>query len=117
MVTTLALLYLVAFGIQIGDLSLVFLASGFDHTPPVTVTALFSGLLTKVGVYAVIRIYTLLFIQENGDLLNLLLWVAGFTMVTGVLGAAAQYDFRPLAFLSYHQPDWIFIDGIGFIQR
>ncbi len=107
-VTTLALLYLVAFGIKSAIFPLFFWLPASYHTPPVAVTTLFSGLLTKVGVYAVVRVFTLLFIQENSGLHTLLLWVAGFTMVTGVLGAAAQYDFRRL--LSFH-----IVSQIGYL--
>lgn len=108
MVATLAVLYLVAFGIKAAIFPLFFWLPASYHTPPVAVTTLFSGLLTKVGVYAMVRVFTLLFVQENGFLLTLLLWIAGFTMVTGVLGAAAQYDFRRL--LSFH-----IISQIGYL--
>lgn len=107
-VTTLALLYLVAFGIKSAIFPLFFWLPASYHTPPVAVTALFSGLLTKVGIYAMVRVFSLLSIQTNPFLLNLLLWLAGFTMVTGVLGAAAQYDFRRL--LSFH-----IISQIGYL--
>jgi multicomponent Na+:H+ antiporter subunit D len=64
------------------------------------VSALFAGLLTKVGVYAMIRAFTLIFVQDPGFTHGLLLWMAGFTMVTGVLGAAHQRELRRI--LSFH---------------
>jgi multicomponent Na+:H+ antiporter subunit D len=66
------------------------------HTPPVAVTALFSALLSKVAVYVLIRFFTLFF--DHLDILwsNLLLIIAGFTMLTGVLAAAAQMDIRKI---------------------
>jgi multicomponent Na+:H+ antiporter subunit D len=63
------------------------------------VSALFAGLLTKVGVYALIRIVTL-FWPEPGLLHQGLLWVACLTMLIGVLGAAAQKEIRRI--LSFH---------------
>jgi hypothetical protein len=36
------------------------------HTPPVAVSAVFAGLLTKVGVYALIRVFTLIFVGDTG---------------------------------------------------
>jgi multicomponent Na+:H+ antiporter subunit D len=116
-VTTLALLFLVAFGIKSAIFPLFFWLPASYHTPPVAVTALFSGLLTKVGVYAIVRVFTLLFTQESGFLHPLLLWIAGFTMVTGVLGAAAQYDFRRL--LSFHIVSQIgyLLMGLGLFSR
>lgn len=116
-VTTLAVLYLVAFGIKAAIFPLFFWLPASYHTPPVAVTTLFSGLLTKVGVYAVVRVFTLLFVQDNEFLLTLLLWIAGFTMVTGVLGAVAQHDVRRL--LSFHIISQIgyLIMGLGLFTR
>ncbi|WP_409331232.1 Na+/H+ antiporter subunit D [Trujillonella humicola] len=61
-------------------------------TAPAPVTAVFAGLLTKVGVYAIIRTQTLLF--PGGALDELLMWAALATMVIGILGAVAQTDIR-----------------------
>jgi multicomponent Na+:H+ antiporter subunit D len=94
MVTTLAILFFVAFGIKAAVFPLFFWLPASYHTPPVAVSAIFAGLLTKVGVYAMIRVFTLLFIQDPGYTHRLILLVAGLTMIAGVLGALAQTDFR-----------------------
>lgn len=107
-VTLIAVLFLVAFGIKSAIFPLFFWLPASYHTPPVAITALFSGLLTKVGVYALFRVFTLLFIEDTGYTHTLLLVIAGFTMVTGVFGAAAQTDFRRL--LSFH-----IISQIGYL--
>lgn len=99
-VTLVAILFLIAFGIKAAAFPLFFWLPASYHTPPVTVTALFSGLLTKVGVYALLRTFTLLFVQDVAFTHTVLLVMAGATMVSGVLGAAAQTDFRRL--LSFH---------------
>ena len=57
-------------------------------TAPAPVTAVFAGLLTKVGVYAIIRVQTLLF--PDSPLHGLLMWAALLTMVIGILGAVSQ---------------------------
>jgi multicomponent Na+:H+ antiporter subunit D len=98
--TTLAMLFLVAFGIKAAIFPLFFWLPASYHTPPVAVSAIFAGLLTKVGVYALIRVFTLLFVQEVSFTHNLILIIAGLTMVTGVLGAAAQNEIRRI--LSFH---------------
>jgi multicomponent Na+:H+ antiporter subunit D len=64
------------------------------HTPPAAVAAVFAGLLTKVGVYALMRVFTLLFVHRPDYTHTLLLIVAGLTMVTGMLGALPQRYFR-----------------------
>lgn len=63
-------------------------------TAPSLVTAVFAGLLTKVGVYAIIRARYVLF---PVDRLDGVLMVAGImTMVMGILGAMAQNDIKRL---------------------
>ena len=61
-------------------------------TAPAPVTAVFAGLLTKVGIYAIIRTQTLLFPQSRFE--DLLLWAALLTMIVGILGAIAQDDIK-----------------------
>jgi multicomponent Na+:H+ antiporter subunit D len=99
-VTPVALLFLVAFGIKAAVFPLFFWLPAAYHTPPPAVSALFAGLLTKVGVYALIRTFTLLFTAETGLTHGLLAVIAALTMVTGVLGAIAQSDVRRI--LSFH---------------
>jgi multicomponent Na+:H+ antiporter subunit D len=99
-VDALAMLFLVAFGIKAAVFPLFFWLPASYHTPPAAVSAVFAGLLTKVGVYALIRVFTLVFAERPGFAPDLILWVAGLTMVTGVLGAAAQGEFRRI--LSFH---------------
>ncbi|MCS3902923.1 multicomponent Na+:H+ antiporter subunit D [Methylohalomonas lacus] len=100
LVTVIAMLFLVSFGIKSAAFPLFFWLPASYHTPPVAVSALFAGLLTKVGVYALFRFFTLLFDHDVGYTHEILLWMAGFTMITGVLGAAAQYEIRRI--LSFH---------------
>lgn len=69
------------------------------HVAWTPVSALFAGLLTKVGVYALIRLVTLMW-PEYGAVHEVLLWVACATMLVGVLGAAAQNEVRRI--LSFH---------------
>jgi len=106
--TALALMFLVAFGIKAAVFPLFFWLPASYHTPPVAVSALFSGLLTKVGVYALIRVFTRLFVQDVGYTHTLILVIAGLTMITGVLGAVAQTEVRRI--LSFH-----IISQIGYM--
>ncbi|SDY06181.1 multisubunit sodium/proton antiporter, MrpD subunit (TC 2.A.63.1) [Geodermatophilus africanus] len=83
---------LIAFGIKAAVFPLSAWLPDSYPTAPAPVTAVFAGLLTKVGVYAIIRTQTLLF--PGGALDDLLLWAALATMVVGILGAVAQSDLR-----------------------
>jgi len=90
--TALAALFLLVFGIKAALFPLHFWLPDAYPTAPSPVTAIFAGLLTKVGVYAIFRTQTLLF---RGDLPRSLFFViAGATMLVGVLGAIAQQDVR-----------------------
>jgi multicomponent Na+:H+ antiporter subunit D len=100
LLTAVAVMFIVAFGIKSAVFPLFFWLPASYHTPPVAVSAIFSGLLTKVGVYALIRVFTLIFTHDIGYTHTILLWIAGLTMVTGVLGAAAQNEMRRI--LSFH---------------
>ncbi len=99
-VAAVSVLFLTAFGIKSGLFPLFFWLPASYHTPPVAVSAIFSGLLTKVGVYALIRTFTLIFPFDNSGIQELVLAAAALTMITGVLGAAAQSDIRRI--LSFH---------------
>ncbi len=94
-----SLLLIVVFGIKAGLFPLFFWLPDSYPTAPTAITAVFAGLLTKVGVYAIIRSQTLLF-PADAQQGTLLLVVAGLTMVVGVLGAIAQDDLRRM--LSFH---------------
>ncbi len=98
--TAVAMIFMAAFGIKSALFPMFFWLPASYHTPSVSVTALFSGLLTKVGVAALIRTFTLVFPLDGGYLSGVLLVVAVLTMVTGVLGAAARFDFRRI--LTFH---------------
>lgn len=100
LVTAVALMFIVAFGIKSAVFPLFFWLPAAYHTPSVSVSAIFSALLTKVGVYALIRVFTLIFTEDVAYTHTLLLIIAGVTMLTGVLGAAAQNEFRRI--LSFH---------------
>ncbi|MBW3613289.1 MAG: Na+/H+ antiporter subunit D, partial [Chloroflexi bacterium] len=92
--TTVAMLLLIVFGIKAAIFPLFFWLPASYHTPPVVVSAIFAGLLTKVGVYALIRTFTLLFVDDVGFTHGLLLAIAGLTMVVGAVGAVTQQDLR-----------------------
>ncbi|HEX5367279.1 MAG TPA: Na+/H+ antiporter subunit D [Acidimicrobiales bacterium] len=91
--SALAVLMLVVFGIKAAIFPLYFWLPDSYPTAPSPVTAILAGLLTKVGVYAIIRTQTLLFPAETRPA-TLLLVLAAATMLVGVLGAIAQGDVK-----------------------
>nr|WP_298985052.1 Na+/H+ antiporter subunit D [uncultured Micrococcus sp.] len=102
----LHVMLLVGFAIKAAVFPLSFWLPDSYPTAPAPVTAVFAGLLTKVGVYAMIRTETLLFPGEHVN--DLLLVVAGLTMIVGILGALAQTDIKRI--LSF-----ILVSHIGYM--
>lgn len=103
---TLTALYILAFSMKAAAFPLNFWLPASYHTPRIVVSALFAGLLTKVGIYGLIRICAMLFPAERALLSPVLAFAAVLTMLTGTLGALAQTDTRRL--LGY-----LIISGIG----
>lgn len=97
--TGFSLLLIAVFGIKAGIFPLFFWLPDSYPTAPNAVTAIFAGLLTKVGVYAIIRTQLLLFPTDSQQG-TVLLIVAGATMLAGVLGALANDDLQRI--LSFH---------------
>jgi multicomponent Na+:H+ antiporter subunit D len=100
LMTTVAMLFVMAFGLKAGAFPLFFWLPAAYHTPPTAIAAVFAGLLTKVGVYALLRVFSLIFIQDVAATHHLILIMACCTMVVGVLGAAVQTAVRRI--LAFH---------------
>jgi multicomponent Na+:H+ antiporter subunit D len=113
LVQAVAGLFVVSFGIKAAVFPLYFWLPASYHTPPVPVSAIFAGLLTKVGVYALVRVCTLVFVSES--VYRLLLVLAGLTMVAGVLGAVSQFHIRRI--LGFHIVSQIgyMVMGLGLL--
>ena len=90
----LNLLLLLAFCVKAAVFPLSFWLPDSYPTAPAPVTAVFAGLLTKVGIYAIIRTQTLLF--PDSPLSVPLMVVAFLTLLVGILGALAQADIKRL---------------------
>ncbi len=103
---TLSALFLLAFSMKAAAFPLNFWLPASYHAPGPGVSALFAGLLTKVGVYSLIKVLVLLLGPQSANLSAVVAWMAGLTMVVGALGALAQSEMRRLL-------NWLVIAGIG----
>ncbi|MEU0161644.1 Na+/H+ antiporter subunit D [Streptomyces sp. NPDC006261] len=84
-------------------------------TAPAPVTAVFAGLLTKVGVYCMMRTETLLF--PGNRIGDLLMAVALASMIIGILGAVAQTDLKRLLSFTLVSHIGFMVFGIGLATR
>lgn len=105
-VITLACLFLFAFGMKAAAFPVQFWLPAAYHTPRASTAGLFAALLTKVGIYAILRVLVMLMPGPLEQLSLLVAAIAAATMLFGALGALAERDLRRL-------PGFVLISGIG----
>jgi multicomponent Na+:H+ antiporter subunit D len=113
--TAVAGFFLFAFSSKAGLVPVFFWLPTSYANPAIPVSALFSGLLTKVGVYALYRVFGTIFQAELQRYGTLILIIAALTMVVGVMGAMAQVNVRRI--LSFHIISQVgyMIMGLGLV--
>lgn len=107
LLTAVAFLFLIVFSLKAG-LLLFFWLPGSYSAPPTAIAAIFAALLTKVGVYGIIRIFSLIFYHEPQTTHLFIGILAAITMVLGAMGAVAYGDIKRI--ITYNV-----LIGIGFI--
>ncbi|MGI6225600.1 MAG: Na+/H+ antiporter subunit D [Peptococcales bacterium] len=106
-ITTIAVLFLIVFSLK-AALFLYFWLPGSYSAAPTAIAAIFGALLTKVGIYAIFRMFTLVFYHQPEITHTIMGILAGLTMLLGGIGAIAYWDIRKI--LAYNV-----IIGVGFI--
>lgn len=94
--TVIAVLFLIVFGLKGGIFPLYFWLPGSYYAPPAPVLAIFGALLTKVGVYSIMRTFSLFFHHDIGFTHQLLNILAIITIIVGVIGAIAYWDLKKI---------------------
>lgn len=108
LLTTVAFLFLIVFGMK-AALFLFFWLPGSYSAPPTAIAAIFAALLTKVGIYALFRTFTLVFYHEP-QITHFIIGILGaLTMILGAIGAIAYWEIKKV--LTYNV-----IVGVGFIM-
>ncbi|GAF21789.1 LOW QUALITY PROTEIN: Na(+) H(+) antiporter subunit D [Bacillus sp. JCM 19047] len=107
LLTTIAIVLLLVFSLKAG-LLLYFWLPGSYGAPPMGIAALFGALLTKVGIYALFRVFTLLFYHEPDITHTLIGIMLILTMIGGSIGAIAYNDLRKI--IAYNV-----VIAVGFI--
>lgn len=116
-IPVIAALLFCAFSIKAAVFPFYFWLPASYHTLPIAVVTLFSALLSKVGIYVLIRVFTLIFPQETMAGQPLILAAAGLTMLFGALGAVAQPELRRLlAFCVISQIGYLLM-GLGLLTQ
>ncbi|MBP3951346.1 Na+/H+ antiporter subunit D [Bacillus suaedae] len=108
LITVIALLFLIVFGMKAAIFPLFFWLPGAYSAPPPVISAIFAGLLTKVGIYAIYRVFTIIF-YHHPDVTHYTIGIlAAITMIVGAVGAIAYNDIHKI--LVYNV-----VAGVGFI--
>jgi multicomponent Na+:H+ antiporter subunit D len=106
--TTLGILLFIVFATKGALFPLYFWLPRSYSVPPTVISALFGALLTKVGIYSILRVFTLIFVFDS-FIHDLFLWMAAFTMLLGVLGALSTHNVKLI--IAYN-----IIPAIGFMM-
>jgi len=114
--TAVTSVMLVVFALKTAAFPLFFwLPDTYPVVPP-GINGFFAGLLTKVGVYSLLRVFVMVFRQPGHEFsLNIILFMSGFTMLLGVLGAMCQWEIRKI--LSWHIISQVgyMVMGVGLV--
>ncbi|UCZ54452.1 Na+/H+ antiporter subunit D [Bacillus shivajii] len=113
LLTVIAILFLIVFGLKGALVPLHFWLPNAYFGPPTAVAALLGGLLTKVGVYSIMRTNTLIFTHDQDFTLNIILILAGVTMFIGVIGAVSKFDFKKILAIHIISQVGYMIMGLG----
>ena len=93
-ITVIAVMFLMVFGLKAAIFPLYFWLPTSYAAAPIPVLALFGALLTKVGIYAITRTYTLFFVHDVSYTHDLLMALAVLTIIAGCIGALAYFDVK-----------------------
>lgn len=84
--------------------------------PNPVVSALFGALLTKVGIYSILRVFSLIFVHEP-MVQQLFLWLAGLSMIFGVIGALSTYNVKLIIVYNIIPAVGFMLMGIGLLSE
>lgn len=94
--TVIAILFLIVFGMKGSFFPLHFWLPGSYNAPPIAILTVFGALLTKVGIYSILRTYTIIFPYEPAITHAILGTLSILTILVGVIGAIAYWDVKKI---------------------
>src|SRR5699024_4542013 len=94
--TTIAIVLFFVFATKAALFPLYYWMPKSYVVPNPVVSALFGALLTKVGIYAIIRVFTLIFDIDISFTRGFFLAIAGLSMIFGVIGALSTNNIKLL---------------------
>lgn len=113
LISVVSMLFLVVFGIKGAVFPLYIWLPKVHTVAAAPVSSIFSGLLIKVGVCAMVRTFTLIFVHDAQFTHTVIMIVGVITMFFGVFGAVSQMNYKSI--LAYHSVSQVgyMIAGLG----
>lgn len=106
--TTIAIMFFFVFATKAAVFPLYYWLPHPYSSPNPVVSALFGALLTKVGIYSILRTFTLIFNHDLQLTHTLFIYLAAFTMLFGVIGALSTNNIKLI--IAYN-----IIPAVGFM--
>ncbi|WP_100011895.1 Na+/H+ antiporter subunit D [Lentibacillus sediminis] len=106
--TTVGILFFFVFATKAALFPLYYWLPHSYIQPNPVISALFGALLTKVGIYSILRVFSLIFVHRLDITHELFIWIAILSMIFGVIGALSTNNIKLI--IAYN-----IIPAIGFI--
>src|SRR5699024_2156578 len=115
--TAIGILLFFVFGTKAALFPLYYWMPKSYIVPNPVISALFGALLTKVGIYSILRVFTLIFIHEINLTHEMFIWIAGLSMVFGIIGALSTNNIKLIVAYNVIPAIGFIIMGIGIFNQ
>ncbi|WP_170132985.1 Na+/H+ antiporter subunit D [Saliterribacillus persicus] len=115
--TTIAFLLFFVFGTKAALFPLYYWLPRPYIAPNPVISALFGALLTKVGIYSIFRVFTIIFVHETAITHQFFIWIAAFTLIFGVIGALSTNNIKLIVAYNIIPAVGFMIAGIGIYNE
>src|SRR5699024_2281718 len=114
--TTIGILLFFVFATKAALFPLYYWMPRSYTVPNPVVSALFGALLTKVGIYSILRVFSLMFVYKTEYTHSLFIWIAAFTLIFGIIGALSTNNVKLIIAYNVIPAVGFMILGIGVLN-